>query len=89
MLAVGLDVAEIETQTLGDVEHVAEVQTYGVEQHRGHADFIQGPHVWLRPEWYGCHQRNCTPNLRAPAGSSTDTILFGKKYIVKLDFYGS
>ncbi len=28
-----------------------------------------------RPEWYGCHQRNWTPNLRAPGGSSTETIL--------------
>lgn len=56
MLAVGLDMAKIETKTLGDVQHVAEVETYGVEQHRGHADFIQGPHivtttwmVWLPP----------------------------------------
>lgn len=45
MLAVGLDMAKIETETLGDVQHVAEVETYGVEQHRSHADFIQGPHV--------------------------------------------
>lgn len=45
MLAVGLDMTEIETKTLGDVQHVAEVQTYGVEQHRRHADFIQGPHI--------------------------------------------
>lgn len=45
MLTVRLDMAEIETKTLGDVQHVAEVKTYGVEQHRSHADFIQGPHV--------------------------------------------
>lgn len=45
MLAVGLDVAKKETKALGDIEHVAEVQTYGVEQDRGHADFIQGPHI--------------------------------------------
>lgn len=45
MLAVRLHVAEIEPQTLRDVQHVAEVQAYGVEKHRGHADFIQGPHV--------------------------------------------
>ncbi len=56
MLAVGLDMAKIKTKTLGDVQHVAEVETYGVEQHRGHADFIQRPHivtttrmVWLPP----------------------------------------
>lgn len=45
MLAVGLHVAKIETETLGDVEHVAEVQADGVEQHGCHADFIQRPHV--------------------------------------------
>lgn len=45
MLAVGLDMAKIETKTLGDVQHVAEVKTYGVEQNRSHADFIQGPHI--------------------------------------------
>lgn len=45
MLAVGLDMAKIETETLGDVQHVAEVKTYGVEQNRSHADFIQGPHI--------------------------------------------
>lgn len=45
MLAVRLDMAKVETQTLGDIQHVAEVKTYGVEQHRGHADFIQGPHI--------------------------------------------
>lgn len=45
MLAVGLYMAKIETKTLSDVQHVAEVQTYGVKQHRGHADFIQGPHI--------------------------------------------
>lgn len=45
MLAVRLDVAQVKAQTLGDVQDVAEVQTYGVEQHRGHADFIEGPHV--------------------------------------------
>lgn len=45
MLAVGLDMPKIETKTLGDVEHVAEVQTYGVEKYRSHADFIQGPHI--------------------------------------------
>ncbi len=45
MLTVGLDMAEIKTQTLGDVQHVAEVETYCVEQHRGHADLIQGPHI--------------------------------------------
>lgn len=56
MLAVGLDMAKIETKTLGDVQHVAEVKTYGVKQYGGHADFIQGPHivtttwmVWLPP----------------------------------------
>lgn len=45
MLAVGLNVAEIETETLRDVQHITEVQTYGVEKHRGHANFIQGPNV--------------------------------------------
>lgn len=50
MLAVGLDMPKIETKTLGDVQHVAEVETYGVEQHRGHADFIQGPHI-VTPAW--------------------------------------
>lgn len=45
MLAVWLDMAKIKTQTLGDIQHIAEVQTYGVEQHRGHADLIQGPHI--------------------------------------------
>lgn len=45
VLAVGLHVSKVEPQTLRDVQHVAEVQTYGVEQHRGHADLIQGPHV--------------------------------------------
>lgn len=45
VLAVGLHVSKVETETLGDVQHVAEVQTYGVEQHRGHADLIQGPHI--------------------------------------------
>lgn len=45
MLAVGLDMPKIETKTLGDVEHIAEVQTYGVEKYRSHADFIQGPHI--------------------------------------------
>lgn len=45
MLAVRLHMAEIEPQTLRDVQHIAEIQTYGVEKHRGHADFIQGPHV--------------------------------------------
>ena len=45
MLAVGLHVAKIETETLGDVEHIAEVQADGVEQHGCHADFIQRPHI--------------------------------------------
>lgn len=45
MLAVGLHMAEIETETLRDVQHITEIQTYGVEKHRGHANFIQGPHV--------------------------------------------
>lgn len=45
VLAVGLDKAEIETETLGDVQHVAEVQAYSVKQHGGHADLIQGPHI--------------------------------------------
>lgn len=45
MLAVRLDMAEIETKTLGDIQHVAEVKTNGVEEHRGHADFIQGPNI--------------------------------------------
>lgn len=45
MLAVGLHVSKVEPETLRDVQHVAEVQTYGVEQHRGHADLIQGPHI--------------------------------------------
>lgn len=45
MLTVRLNMAKVETKTLGDVQHIAEVQTYGVEQHRGHADFIQGPNV--------------------------------------------
>lgn len=45
MLAVGLHVAEIETEALRDIQHVAEIQTYGIEKHRGHANFIQGPHV--------------------------------------------
>lgn len=45
MLAVWLDMAKIKTQTLGHIQHITEVQTYGVEQHRGHADFIQGPHI--------------------------------------------
>lgn len=40
MLAVGLNVAKIEAKTLGDVQHVAEVETNGVEEHGGHADFI-------------------------------------------------
>lgn len=33
MLAVGLDVPQIEAEALGDVQHVAKVQTDGVEQH--------------------------------------------------------
>lgn len=45
MLAVGLHMTEIETETLRDVQHITEIQTYGVEKHRGHANFIQGPHV--------------------------------------------
>lgn len=45
MLAVWLDMTKIKTQTLRDVQHIAEVQTYSVKQHRGHADFIQGPHI--------------------------------------------
>lgn len=45
VLAVGLHVAQIETETLRDVQHITEIQTYGVEKHRGHANFIQGPHV--------------------------------------------
>lgn len=45
VLAVGLHVAEIEAQTLRDVQHITEIQTYGVEKHRGHANLIQGPHV--------------------------------------------
>lgn len=45
MLAVGLHVAQIEPQTLCDIQHVTEIQTYGVEKHRGHANFIQSPHV--------------------------------------------
>lgn len=45
VLAVGLDMAKIETKALGDIQHVAEVETYGIEQHRGHGDFIHGPHV--------------------------------------------
>lgn len=45
MLTVGLDMAKVETKTLGDVQHIAEVKTNGVEQHRGHTDFIQSPHI--------------------------------------------
>lgn len=45
MLAVGLHVAEVETEALRHVQHVTKIQTYGVEKHRGHADFIQGPDV--------------------------------------------
>lgn len=45
MLTVGLDMAKIETKTLGHVQHVAEIETYSVEQHRRHADFIQGPDI--------------------------------------------
>lgn len=45
MLAVGLHVSKVEPETLRDVQHVAEVQTYGVEQYRGHADLIQGPDI--------------------------------------------
>lgn len=45
MLAVGLNVAKIETKTLGDIKDVTEVQTDGVEQHRGHTDFIHGPNI--------------------------------------------
>lgn len=45
MLTVGLDVAQVESETLCDVQHVAEVKTDGVEQHRRHADFIQSPHI--------------------------------------------
>lgn len=45
VLAVGLHVAEIETETLRDVQHITEIQAYGVEKHRGHANFIQSPHV--------------------------------------------
>lgn len=40
MLAVGLNVAKIEAKTLGDVQDIAKVKTNGVEEHRGHADFI-------------------------------------------------
>lgn len=50
MLAIGLDMAEIETKTLGNVQDIAEVQTYCVEQHRGHADFVQCPHI-LTAAW--------------------------------------
>lgn len=45
VLAVRLHVAEVEAETLRDVQHITEIQTYGVEKHRGHADFIQRPHV--------------------------------------------
>lgn len=45
MLAVGLHVAQVEAQALGDVQHVAEVQADGVEEHRGHADLVQRPDV--------------------------------------------
>lgn len=45
MLAVGLDMTKIETKTLSDVQHVAKIETYRVEKHRGHADFVQGPDI--------------------------------------------
>lgn len=49
MLAVGLDVPQVEAQTLSDVKYIAEVQTYGVEQHRGHSDLIHCPNVMPTP----------------------------------------
>lgn len=45
MLAVGLDMAQIEAKTLCHIQNITEVQTYGIKQHRGHADFIQSPHI--------------------------------------------
>lgn len=56
MLAVGLNMAKVEAQALSDIQHIAEVQANGVEEHRGHADFIQCPDIlsaarviWLPP----------------------------------------
>jgi len=49
VLAVGLHVAQVEAQALRDVQHVAEVQADGVEEHRGHADLVQRPHVHAAP----------------------------------------
>lgn len=49
MVAVGLDMTKVKTKTLCNIQHVAEVQTYGVEQHGRHADFIQGPDIVTAP----------------------------------------
>lgn len=40
MLAVGLHTSQVEPQILGDIQHIAEVQTDGVKEHRCHADLI-------------------------------------------------
>ena len=49
VLAVGLDVSQVEARALGDVQDVAEVQADGVEEDRGHADLVHGPHVPATP----------------------------------------
>lgn len=49
VLTVGLDVPQVEAQALGDVQHVAEVQADGVEEHGGHGDLVQRPHVLPAP----------------------------------------
>lgn len=56
MLAVRLNMSEKEPKTLSDIQHITEVKTYRVKEHRGHADLIQSPHVvtasrvvWLPP----------------------------------------
>lgn len=45
MLAVRLNMPKIEAETLSDIQHITEVKAYSIEEHRGHADFIQSPHI--------------------------------------------
>ena len=68
VLTVGLHVSQVEAQALGDVQHVAEVQADGVEEHGGHGDLIQRPHILTPPRVVGLPPAELHPELTRPWG---------------------